>query len=403
MKTQFILSPVILLFSMMVTPTNSFAQNTGIGTTNPTKGKLEVSGAVGTTSAIFGGDGAGISLQRNYPTIGFNQYYLTESHCILPGTSLVQYLDLPSGSLVIDSYAAAEYPNQILVGQTRRITIRQNGNVSLNAYEANASLFVGNTTGITPARFRGTTHHTVFGERLTGQSTQHTYINAGKTGGHVFINDQGLGNVIIGGGTTRVGINSPDPSAIIEIKQVAARGLVLVAPAFSFNNWGFTVNHVINETGSDLWMYYNEGYKGNFFHLDGLYYQASDRRVKTNIEPIPLTLNKVMAMRPVAYTMKYHNAGEIESIGFIAQEVKSLFPELTQILAGEDHGYKGIKDLHTMNYDGLGPIAIKAIQEQQQKITFLQAKNTSLRQILDAAEKAVAGLTPQVLGELKQK
>ena len=40
------------------------AQNVGIGTTNPTKGKLEVFGAStgGNTSAIFGTDGAGISL-----------------------------------------------------------------------------------------------------------------------------------------------------------------------------------------------------------------------------------------------------------------------------------------------------------------------------------------------------
>ncbi|MES2776414.1 MAG: tail fiber domain-containing protein [Bacteroidota bacterium] len=390
MRTQLSLSAVILLFSMLSPLKNAFSQNIGIGTINPTKGKLEVSGAVGTTSTIFGGDGAGISLQRNYPAIGFNQYYLTEAHCMLPGTSIVQYLDMPSGSLVIDSYAAGTQPNQVLGGQTRRITMRNNGNVSIATYDQNASLFVsGHIPGISTVRFRGTTHHSVFADRLTGLPTQHTYINAGKTGSHVFINDVGLGNVIIGGGTTRVGINRPDPQAVLEIKQVAGRGLVLVAPAYSFNNWGFTVNHEDGESGSDLWVYYNEGYKGNFFHVDGLYYQGSDRRIKTNIAPIPSTLNKVMAMRPVTYTMKYHNPGQIESIGFIAQEVKSLFPALTQVITGEEHGYKGINDLHTMNYDALGPIAIKAIQEQQQKITLLQAKNAALRLRLEAAEKAL--------------
>lgn len=375
------LSSVIMQFS--------FSQNVGVGIANPNKGKLEVYGAVGNTSAIFGGDGAGISLQRNYPAIGFNQYYLTESRLMKPGTALVQYLDLPSGSLVIDSYSTGTGPDGIAQGQTRRITMRQNGNVSFNAYDANATLFVGNTnTGITPARFRGTTYHSVFGERVTGQSTQHTTINAGKAGSHVFINDQGLGNVYIGGGTTRIGINSADPAAVIELKQVAGKGLILVAPAFSFNNWAFTVNHETNESGSDLWMYYNEQYKGNFHYIDGLYYKASDLRLKTNIQPMPSTLERVMAMRPVQYEMINNNDGHIQSIGFIAQEVKPLFPELTGTIEGEEHGYRDIKDLHTLNYDGLGPIAIKAIQEQQQKITSLKARNNALRERIEAAEKA---------------
>ena len=49
--------------------------NVGIGTTTPTRAKLEVFGTGGIfsfTSAIFGSDGAGISLQRNRPAIGFN-------------------------------------------------------------------------------------------------------------------------------------------------------------------------------------------------------------------------------------------------------------------------------------------------------------------------------------------
>ena len=50
--------------------------NVGIGVSNPSRAKLEVNGVAGSgnTSAIFGGDGAGISIQRNWPTIGFNQY-----------------------------------------------------------------------------------------------------------------------------------------------------------------------------------------------------------------------------------------------------------------------------------------------------------------------------------------
>ncbi len=55
---------------------NLSAQNVGIGTTNPDRGKLMVVGtpnANSNTVALFGTN-AGISIQQAWPTIGFNQY-----------------------------------------------------------------------------------------------------------------------------------------------------------------------------------------------------------------------------------------------------------------------------------------------------------------------------------------
>src|SRR6186997_3402583 len=49
------------------------AQNIGIGTNTTNRSKLEVWGVVGNTSGIFGTD-QGISVQRDPPAIGFNQY-----------------------------------------------------------------------------------------------------------------------------------------------------------------------------------------------------------------------------------------------------------------------------------------------------------------------------------------
>lgn len=385
-KISFILIIISFLLIQSI-----YSQNVGIGTTTPTKGKLEVYGAVGVTSAIFGGDGAGISLQRNYPAIGFNQYYGTDARHMAAGAAFVQYLDMLNGNLVFQGYYSNPNPNAVAQRQSQFLIVRQNGDIAINQgnFNSYASLFVGNWSyNYSSVRFRGTTHHSVFSEF----NTHHTYINAGKTGSHVFINDQGLGNVFLGGGTTSVGINSPDPSGALEIKQVAGRGLLLVAPAYSFNNWEFVVNHELNEAGSDLWVKYNGQYKGNFFHVDGAYYQASDRRLKDNIQPMQSILSKVIAMRPVEYEMKYNNEGHIKSIGFIAQEVKSLFPELTRSVEGEEHGHKGIKDLLTMNYDGLGPIAIKALQEQQQKIKTLTERNADLSKRLEKAEKDFAAI-----------
>ena len=73
-----------ILLTLLV-PISCFAQNVGIGIT-PSKARLEVNGAVGKTVAIFGGDGAGISLQQNPPAIGFNQYSTDVNRNMLPGS-----------------------------------------------------------------------------------------------------------------------------------------------------------------------------------------------------------------------------------------------------------------------------------------------------------------------------
>lgn len=383
----------VILFLLIVFCHSShqlYAQNIGIGTTAPTKGKLEVFGAVGVTSAIFGGDGAGISIDRNYPAIGFNRYFGTDARPMVPGSAMVEYLDLATGSLVFDTYPIISNPDQQFPPGFRRLTFRNNGNVSIATTEANASLFVHQfLSGITTARFRGTTYHTTFAEAVVGLPTQHTTINAGKNGSNVFINDQGLGNVWMGNGTGRVGINSISPTGVLELRQVAGRGIVLVAPAFSFNNWEFAVNHENGENKSDLWLYYNGQYRGNFFSVDGQWYQFSDLRLKTNVIPLNNILPKVLASRPAIYEMKNQGNSHHKSIGFIAQEIKSLFPELVEIMPGQEHGYEGITDLHTMNYDALAPVAIKAIQEQQEKIKSLTEKNASLRRRLAALENAL--------------
>lgn len=54
---------------------NPFGGNVGIGTTNPAEAKLVIQGDVGHTVAMFGQGQAGISLVRDWATVGFNAYY----------------------------------------------------------------------------------------------------------------------------------------------------------------------------------------------------------------------------------------------------------------------------------------------------------------------------------------
>jgi hypothetical protein len=79
----------------------------------------------------------------------------------------------------------------------------------------------------------------------------------------------------------------------------------------------------------------------------------SDRNLKENIVPIGNSMDKVMALNPVTYTWKSNGA---KGIGFIAQEVEEVIPELVNT---NDDGTKGIYSLEMI------PYLVKALQEQQ--------------------------------------
>ena len=69
-------------------------------------------------------------------------------------------------------------------------------------------------------------------------------------------------------------------------------------------------------------------------------------------------------------------------MGFIAQDVQTLFPELVI-----ENPVRDAKESTLMvNYNGLGVVAIRAIQEQQAQIDRLNSENAQLRARLDAIE-----------------
>ena len=334
------------------------AQKIGIGTSNPTRGAIELHGAVGATSAIFGGEGSGISLTRNWPSVGFNHYYNVSNRYMSNGYAAMQYVDPTAGYMAFDIFDQGT-GNQICNSPRRLITITNNGNMWLGTNPHNSSLSVSRMYGGTStAYFHGTTHHSSF----NFGPTENTYIRGGKDGSKVFINDIPGGKIVMNG---PVGINTATPAYPLEMRMDVSngtRGLALVDVA-TFNYW-----HFLASTSGYFVLALNNVTKGHFSPNDGSYYNTSDRRVKTNIRPLSPTLEKLKKLRPVTYLMKEQHAHDPRTIGLIAQEVKSILPELVKTDAGATRGYTGITDLHTMNYTALHTLVIKAIQEQQQMI-----------------------------------
>jgi hypothetical protein len=89
----------------------------------------------------------------------------------------------------------------------------------------------------------------------------------------------------------------------------------------------------------------------------------SDVRLKENITNLPSQLSNIMALRPVEFDYKN---GSGHQIGFIAQEVQEIYPDIV----GENaEGYLTISGLSKMESR-----LIKAIQELQAQITELKNK-----------------------------
>lgn len=90
----------------------------GIGTTSPTRGKFEVNGVagIGNTAAIFGAFSNGISLQQNFPTIGFNQFRDGNTgfgRYMANGFASIQYFGTNSGSMYYDVFPTGIGGSQI--------------------------------------------------------------------------------------------------------------------------------------------------------------------------------------------------------------------------------------------------------------------------------------------------
>jgi hypothetical protein len=86
----------------------------------------------------------------------------------------------------------------------------------------------------------------------------------------------------------------------------------------------------------------------------------SDRRLKSNITSLGSTLSKLLLIDGKSYTMK---KGGKQKIGVLAQDVQDVFPELVT---------KDTNEILAVNYQGLIPVLINALNEQQKELKTIQ-------------------------------
>jgi hypothetical protein len=143
--------------------------------------------------------------------------------------------------------------------------------------------------------------------------------------------------------------------------------------------WGFYVSAI----DSSLNFYYNGSLRANIDRVTGKYSQLSDKRLKKNISSINPVLNKVLSLNAYKYNMLDSEDNGRKSIGFMAQDVQPLFPELVH----QSRDRETNEPFLMMDYSSFGVIAIKAIQEQQMIINGLQSQIDELKKLVEGFKK----------------
>ncbi|HUM51103.1 MAG TPA: tail fiber domain-containing protein [Chitinophagales bacterium] len=87
-------------------------------------------------------------------------------------------------------------------------------------------------------------------------------------------------------------------------------------------------------------------------------FNGSDFRLKKNIQSISYGLKEILKIRPVSYQWKDNDRSDL---GFIAQEIKEILPDI--VMESKDS-----MNTLLMNYNGVIPVLVKAVQEQQTQI-----------------------------------
>jgi hypothetical protein len=186
-----------------------------------------------------------------------------------------------------------------------------------------------------------------------------------------------LNNISTGNYNTAIGPNAGPSDGTLS--NTGAFGY-LAAPSASntmvFGNsnvtgWGFGTapGGVAIKVGSN-----NTNGNGAALTLAGVWTNASDSTKKYNIQPINYGLKEVLKLRPVSYQMK---GSGYQDIGFIAQDVKLILPELVYGKEGE----------MTLSYGQITAVLTKAMQEQQKEIDLLKQQNKELLQMINELKK----------------
>jgi hypothetical protein len=124
----------------------------------------------------------------------------------------------------------------------------------------------------------------------------------------------------------------------------------------------FVIGNGTSGTVSDAFkvMFNGDATVSNDLTIGGDVVVSSDARLKSNIVSLGSTIARLLLIDGKTYTMKKDGK---QKIGVLAQDIQKVFPELVS----EDDN-----EMLAVNYQGLVPVLINALKEQDDKISRLE-------------------------------
>ena len=152
--------------------------------------------------------------------------------------------------------------------------------------------------------------------------------------------------------------------ASVVIGQYNSSGSSVTNNATVFNtaNTAFVIGNGTSGSLSDAFkvMFNGDATVSNDLTVSGDVNVSSDARLKANIASLGSTIAKLLLIDGKSYTMKKDGK---QKIGVLAQDVQKVFPELVS---------KDDNEMLAVNYQGLVPVLINALKEQDEKISRLE-------------------------------
>uniref|UniRef100_UPI0035153038 tail fiber domain-containing protein n=1 Tax=Ekhidna sp. TaxID=2608089 RepID=UPI0035153038 len=278
---------------------------------------------------------------------------------------------------------------QTMLGSTDNATIRSNiglGSIAIQAANG-VNITGGSITGITDLAIAdgGTGASTATAARtnlglgtIATQNANSVTISGGSVTGitDLAIADGGTGASTAANARTNLGLGSlatlnavsttqitDGTIANIDISGTAAIAGTKISPNFGTQNVSTSGTLAAGATTVTSLRVSSLSTNGSVTTIngDGTFSVSSDRRLKENIELLQNTLSKLDKLGGYNYNYKA-DEDKKKQIGVIAQELEIVYPELVQT---DERGFKMV------NYQGLIPVLIEAIKEQQAEITRL--------------------------------
>jgi len=178
----------------------------------------------------------------------------------------------------------------------------------------------------------------------------------GVNAGNIYVNGQGISS--IGGSSDGVYGTSTSSNGVEGNVNNASAGVAGVNHGSGPGIYGE------NQSGGYAGDFFGDVIVGGNLTYSGSLIHSSDARFKENVATLDGALDGVLRLRGVTFDWRRdefprRNFPASPSIGFVAQEIETVFPSL---VSTDSDGYEGV------DYAGLTPILVEAIKAQQRRI-----------------------------------